>query len=102
MILDKGRMAKMFEPWQSRLDSENTSFNATTFSKWYNSLVDETQRLHIPQELINWNTRNISFSMNRHNTFVWPRHVSREDFHTRMLPFYLDEEAFDREFKSRP
>jgi hypothetical protein len=31
-------MAKMFEPWQSRPDSENTTFNATTFAKWYNGL----------------------------------------------------------------
>jgi hypothetical protein len=40
--------------------------------------------------------------MNRHNTFVWPRHASREHFHTRMLPFYLDEEAFDKEVMSWP
>jgi hypothetical protein len=26
MLPDKGRMAKMFEPWQSRSDSENASF----------------------------------------------------------------------------
>jgi hypothetical protein len=99
---DKGRMAKMFEPWQSRSDSENAAFNTATFSKWYNGLIDATQRLCIPQELLNCNTRNISFSMNRHHTFVWPRHVSKEDFHSRMLPFYLDEEAFDKEVMSWP
>jgi len=32
--------------------------------------------------------------------FVWPKHVSREYFHTRMLLFYLDEEAFDKEVMS--
>jgi hypothetical protein len=34
--------------------------------------------------------------------FVWPRHVNREDFHSRMLSFYLDEEAFDKEVMSWP
>jgi hypothetical protein len=48
MLPDKGHMAKMFEPWQSRSDSENAAFNTTTFSKWYNGLIDATQRLHIP------------------------------------------------------
>jgi hypothetical protein len=100
VIPDKGHMARMFEPWQSRPDSKNTAFNAATFTKWYNSLIDATQRLRIPQDLINCNTRNISFSMNQHHTFFWPRHVSREDFHTRMLSFYLDEEAFEKEFMS--
>jgi hypothetical protein len=71
-------------------------------TKWYNGLIDATQRLRIPQEILNCNTRNISFSMNRHHTFVWPRHVSKEYFHTRMLPFYLDEEAFDKEVMSWP
>lgn len=63
-LADKGRMAKMFEPWHSRVDSENTTFNNSTFSKWYNALIDATQRLRIPQELLNCNTRNIAFSMN--------------------------------------
>jgi hypothetical protein len=92
----------MFEPWHSREDSENTTFNNTTFSKWYNGLIDATQRLHIPQELLNCNTRNIAFSMNRHHTFVWPRYANREDFHSWMLSFYLDEEAFDKEVMSWP
>jgi hypothetical protein len=35
--------------------------------------------------------------MNCHHTFVWRRKAKREDFHYRMLPFYLDEEAFDKE-----
>jgi hypothetical protein len=99
-ILDKGCMAKMFEPWQSRLDLEITNFNATTFSKWYNGMIDLMQRLCILQNLLNCNTRNIIFNMNRHHTFFWPRHVSREHFHTRMLLFYLDEEAFDKEVLS--
>jgi hypothetical protein len=41
-IPDKGRIVKMFEPWQSRPDSKNTTFNNTTFAKWYNSLIYET------------------------------------------------------------
>jgi hypothetical protein len=45
---------------------------------------------------------NISFSMNHHHTFVWPRYANREDFHSCMLPFYLDEEAFDKEVMSWP
>jgi hypothetical protein len=49
------------------------------------------------QDLLNCNTRNIAFSMNRCNTFVWPRHVNSEDFHSRMLSFYLDKESFDKE-----
>jgi hypothetical protein len=101
-ILDKGRMAKMFEPWKSRPDSENTTLNNAAFAKWYNSMIDAMQRLHIQQEILNCNTRNITFSMNQHNTFVWLRHASWEHFHTRMLPFYLDEEAFDKEFMSWP
>jgi hypothetical protein len=30
------------------------------------------------------------------------RHVSREDFHSRILLFYLDEEAFKKEVMSWP
>jgi hypothetical protein len=30
------------------------------------------------------------------------RHVSREYFNTRILSFYLDKEAFDKEFMSWP
>jgi hypothetical protein len=99
---DKGRLEKMFEPWHSRSDSENTTFNNATFSKWYNRLLDATQRLCIPQEFLNLNTWNIAFNMNHHHTFVWPRHAKREDFHSRMLSFYLDEEAFDKEVMSWP
>jgi hypothetical protein len=57
---DKGCLAKMFEPWHARSDSENMEFNNTTFLKWYNQIIDATQRLHIPQELLNLNTRNIN------------------------------------------
>jgi hypothetical protein len=32
--------------------------------------------------------------------FVWPRRVNREYFYSRMLSFYLDEEAFDKELMS--
>jgi hypothetical protein len=93
----KGHMENIFDPWHSKEDSENTTFNIVAFSKWYNALIDTTQRFCILQELLNCNTRNIAFSMNRHHTFVWSRHVSREYFHSRMFPFYLDEEAFDKE-----
>jgi len=44
----KGCMEKMFEPWQSRPDSENTTLNNAAFSKWYNGMIDATQRLRIP------------------------------------------------------
>jgi hypothetical protein len=64
MLPDKGRMAKMFKPWQSRSNSENASFNGATFAKWYNGMINTTQRLRILQELLNYNTRNIAFSMN--------------------------------------
>jgi hypothetical protein len=40
--------------------------------------------------------------MNRHHTFVWPRHANREDFYLRMFSFYLDEEAFNKEVMSWP
>jgi len=63
-LADKGHLTKIFEPWHSRADSENTAFKNTTFSKWYNGLIDATQRLPIPQELLNCNTRNISLNMN--------------------------------------
>jgi hypothetical protein len=96
-LADKGCLAKMFEPWHSRADSENMAFNKKMFSKWYNGMIDATQRLRIQQELLNCNTRNIAFNMNRHHMFVWLRHANRESFHFRMLPFYLDEEAFDKE-----
>jgi hypothetical protein len=49
----KGCLAKMFEPWHSREDLENMTFNSMTLSKWYNGLIDTTQRLCIPQELLN-------------------------------------------------
>jgi hypothetical protein len=38
----KGHLVKMFEPWQSRPDSENTTLNNATFSKWYNAIIDAT------------------------------------------------------------
>jgi hypothetical protein len=38
--------------------------------------------------------------MNQHHTFVWLRYANKEEFHLRMLPFYLDEEAFDKEVMS--
>jgi len=99
-IPDKGCMAKMFEPWQSRPNSETTSLNNTTFSKFYNAMIDATQRPRIPREILNSNMRNIAFNMNWHNKCVWSRHASREHFHTRLLPFYLYEEAFDKEVMS--
>jgi hypothetical protein len=34
--------------------------------------------------------------------FVWLRYANREDFHSRILLFYLDEEAFDKEVMSWP
>jgi hypothetical protein len=70
------------------------------FSKWYNGLIETTQRLCIPHELLNCNIRNITFIMNWHHMFVWLRHANREDFHSRMLSFHLDEEAFDKEVTS--
>ena len=63
-MASKGRLTKMFEPCQSRTDSENATFNNATFSKWYNGIIDITQRLRILQDLLNCNTRKISFSMN--------------------------------------
>jgi hypothetical protein len=99
-LADKGCLTKMFEPWHARSDSENMEFNNVAFLKWYTQLIDATQRMCIPQELLNLNTRNISFSLNRHHTFVWPRHAKPSDFHTRPLPFYLDEEILDKEVMS--
>jgi hypothetical protein len=95
-------MVKFFDPWKSRPDSENIALNNAGFAKWYNSMIDATQRLCILQEILNCNMRNIAFNMNWHNTFVWLRHASREHFHTRMISFYLDEEDFDKEFMSWP
>jgi hypothetical protein len=46
------------------------------------------------------NTQNISFDLNHHNNVVCLRHTKLEDFHLRLLPFYLDEETFDKEFMS--
>jgi hypothetical protein len=63
-IPNKGCLAKMFEPWQSRPDSENTALNNAAFSRWYIAMIDSTQRPHIPHEILNNNTRNISFNMN--------------------------------------
>ena len=31
---------------------------------------------------------------------MWSRYANREDFHSLMLSFYLDEEAFDKEVMS--
>jgi hypothetical protein len=94
--MKKGRLAKTFEPWHARLDQENMEFNNVAFAKWYTQLIDVTQQWHITQKLLNLNTQNIAFGMNRHNTLVWSRHEKPEDFHSRFLPFYLDEEAFDK------
>jgi hypothetical protein len=52
-LADKGCLVKMFEPWHSRTDSENTNFNTMVFSKLYNGPIDRTQRLRIPHELLN-------------------------------------------------
>jgi hypothetical protein len=41
-IPDKGCLVKMFEPWKSRPDSENTTLNNATFAKWYNAMIDIT------------------------------------------------------------
>jgi hypothetical protein len=79
---DKDQLAKMFEPWHSSSDSEKNALNNAAFFKWHNRLLDATQGLHIPQEFLNLNTRNITFNMNFHHTFVWPRHAKREDFHS--------------------
>jgi hypothetical protein len=40
---DKGRLAKMFEPWNTRSDSENMEFNNAAFLKWYNHINNITQ-----------------------------------------------------------
>jgi hypothetical protein len=39
--------------------------------------------------------------MKHHNTLVWLRHANLEEFHSRLLLFYLNEEEFDKEFMSR-
>jgi hypothetical protein len=41
-IPEKGCMVNMFEPWQSRPDSENTTLNNAALSKWYNSMIYAT------------------------------------------------------------
>jgi hypothetical protein len=46
------------------------------------------------------NTWNITFGLNFHNTLVWTNHTKPEDFHSRFLPFYLDEETFEKEVMS--
>jgi hypothetical protein len=70
------------------------------YNDMYNRLIDATQRLCILQELLNYNTRNIAFSMNQNHKFLWPRYANREESHSRMFPFYLEEEAFDKEVMS--
>jgi hypothetical protein len=73
--VDKGCLTNIFEPWHAREDSKNMEFNNVAFLKWYNHLIDSTQRMRIPHEILNFHTRNISFSLNRHYTFVFPRHA---------------------------
>jgi hypothetical protein len=97
---DKCLLANIFEPWHARFDLENIEFNNAVFLKWYNQLIDATQRICIPRELLNLHTRNILFALNRNYTFVWPRHVNPSNFHTRPLPFYMDEEILDKEILS--
>jgi hypothetical protein len=75
-IPDKGCLAKMFEPWNSKLDLENIALNNAAFEKWYNAMIDTMQRSRILQDILNNNMRNITFIMNQHNTCVWPRHAS--------------------------
>jgi hypothetical protein len=95
-------LAELFEPWHSREDLENITLNNTKLSKWYNRLIDTTQKLCILQELLNCNTQNIAFTMNWHHTFMWLRYANMEDIHSRMLLFYLDEEGFEKEVMSWP
>jgi hypothetical protein len=33
---------------------------------------------------------------------VWPRYANKEELHSQMFSFYLDEEAFDKEVMSWP
>jgi hypothetical protein len=99
-LADKGNLANILEPWNASSDSENMEFNNARFLKWYNHLIDTTQWLHIPWELLNLNTRNIGFGLNHQYTFVSSRHVKPKEFHTRLLKFYIEEEAFDKEFMS--
>jgi len=73
--IDKGHLTKIFEPWHARSNSKNMDFNNTAFLKWYNQLIDATQRMRIPQNLLSFYTRNISFPLNPNCTFIWPRHA---------------------------
>jgi hypothetical protein len=101
-IVDKGCLTKMFEPWHARPGSENMEFINVVFLKWYTQVINTTQSMCIPRELLNLNTRNISFSLNRQDTFSWPRHAKHSDFHTRPLSVYLDEHILDKDFISCP
>jgi hypothetical protein len=75
-------------------------FNNVTFMKWYNQLINATQGFCIPQDILNLNKRNITFGINHHYTFFWMRHANLKDFHTRMLPFYLEKESFEKKVMS--
>jgi hypothetical protein len=99
-MADKGSLAKMFEPWHSRMDQENHEFNNVAFSKLYNFLIEATHIWCIPQELLNLNTQNITFRLNGQNTLVWPRHTNLDEFHSRFIPFYLYAETFNNEVMS--
>jgi hypothetical protein len=56
--------------------------------------VAHTARVVEPQHL------EYLFHLNLHNTLVWSRHMKLEYFHSRLLPFYINEETFDKEFVS--
>jgi hypothetical protein len=47
VLVEKGHLAKIFEPYQSKTDLEHTTFNNVGLSKWYNGIIDTTQRLCI-------------------------------------------------------
>jgi len=49
-VASGGRLAMRFEPWKSRADSSNISFNNAAFEQWYNDLINATHR-RIPRPL---------------------------------------------------
>jgi len=89
-VASGGRLAMRFEPWKSRADSSNISFNNAAFEQWYNDLINATHR-RIPRPLINKHVPKLWFGMNRDHTFVRPRGADPKELHTVALPYYMDE-----------
>lgn len=86
-----------YEPWKVHTDARNIAFNNNAFINWYNQIIGATQLFIILQILLNKHANKIWFEMSKDHTYVCPRLINLVKFHAATLPFYLIEDAFDKD-----